>query len=86
MPIYEYVCKACGQAHEALQKFSDEPLMDCPACHQSTLQKIVSASGFQLKGSGWYVTDYRGKDKSAQSADGATSSDATNSSDTAASS
>ena len=59
MPIYEYRCAACGHELEALQKLSDAPLRDCPACHQAELRKRVSAAGFQLKGSGWYVTDFR---------------------------
>jgi putative FmdB family regulatory protein len=60
MPIYEYQCSECGQKKEALQKLSDAPLKDCPACGKPTLTKLISAAGFQLKGSGWYVTDFRG--------------------------
>ena len=60
MPIYEYRCKECEHEVEALQKLSDPPLVDCPACGKPALQKRVSAAGFQLKGSGWYVTDFRG--------------------------
>jgi putative FmdB family regulatory protein len=59
MPIYEYRCASCGHELEALQKLSDAPLTLCPACHHETLRKQVSAAGFQLKGSGWYVTDFR---------------------------
>lgn len=59
MPIYEYRCTSCGHELEALQKLSDAPLTECPACHASALTKKVSAAGFQLKGSGWYVTDFR---------------------------
>ena len=59
MPIYAYKCEACGHAHDALQKMSDAPLRDCPACEQPALVKQVTAAGFQLKGSGWYVTDFR---------------------------
>ena len=59
MPIYEYRCAACGHELEALQKLRDAPLTECPACHKSELRKRVSAAGFQLKGSGWYVTDFR---------------------------
>ena len=59
MPIYEYRCASCGHELEALQKFSDAPLVECPACHQAELRKKVSAAGFHLKGSGWYVTDFR---------------------------
>lgn len=63
MPIYEYQCTACGHRLEAIQKFSDEPLKECPDCHQSALQKLISNSAFHLKGGGWYVTDIRDKDK-----------------------
>ena len=59
MPIYEYRCSACGHELEALQKISESPLTECPACHAGALTKKVSAAGFQLKGSGWYVTDFR---------------------------
>lgn len=59
MPIYEYRCTSCGHELEALQKLSDAPLIECPACHAAALKKKVSAAGFQLKGSGWYVTDFR---------------------------
>ncbi len=61
MPIYEYACDGCGHEFETLQKMSEEPLKECPACHQMTLRRLVSAAGFQLKGTGWYVTDFRGK-------------------------
>ena len=67
MPIYEYRCSRCGHTLEALQKLADAPLSECPACHEAALVKQVSAAGFQLKGSGWYVTDFRGK--SAKGAD-----------------
>lgn len=63
MPIYEYRCAACGHDLEVLQKFSDAPLTVCPECHKPELRKRVSAAGFQLKGSGWYVTDFRGGGK-----------------------
>ncbi|GAA5234704.1 zinc ribbon domain-containing protein [Verticiella sediminum] len=59
MPIYAYRCEACGHAHDALQKISAAPLVDCPACGKPALVKQVTAAGFQLKGSGWYVTDFR---------------------------
>ena len=60
MPIYEYRCGACGQEHEVLQKVSEPPLVKCPACGKRKLQKLLSAAGFQLKGSGWYATDFKG--------------------------
>lgn len=59
MPIYEYVCGACGNAHEALQKISDAPLTDCPVCGATSLKKKVSAPAFRLAGSGWYETDFK---------------------------
>ena len=59
MPIYEYQCQACGKELEALQKISDEPLRDCPACGAATLKKKVSAAAFRLKGGGWYETDFK---------------------------
>jgi len=60
MPIYAYKCESCGFAKDVLQKLSDAPLSDCPACAKPTFQKQVTAAGFQLKGSGWYVTDFKG--------------------------
>ena len=65
MPIYEYRCGACGSRHEVLQKMSEAPLTDCPACGEAALTKLVSAAGFQLKGSGWYATDFKNGSKSA---------------------
>jgi len=59
MPIYEYRCSDCGHKLEALQKLSDSPLTDCPACGKARLSKLISAAGFQLKGSGWYATDFK---------------------------
>ena len=63
MPIYEYQCQQCGHELEALQKISDAPLVACPQCGKDTLNKLVSAANFRLKGSGWYVTDFKNKDK-----------------------
>lgn len=60
MPIYEYECESCGHRLEAIQKMSDPVLTDCPTCGKSALKKLVSAAGFQLKGSGWYATDFKG--------------------------
>lgn len=59
MPIYEYQCQSCGHLHEALQKVSDDPLLDCPACGAPQLRKKISAAGFRLKGGGWYETDFK---------------------------
>ena len=64
MPIYEYRCSGCGYEMDKLQKISDPPLTDCPACGRPALQKLVSAAGFRLKGGGWYETDFKsGKKK-----------------------
>ncbi len=63
MPIYEYECKDCGHSLEKLQKMSDPKLVDCPACHKPSLQKLVSAAGFRLKGGGWYETDFKSGNK-----------------------
>jgi len=60
MPIYAYKCDACGFAKDVLQKMSDDTLTECPSCGQAEFKKQVTAAGFQLKGSGWYVTDFRG--------------------------
>lgn len=60
MPIYEYRCGACGHEKEVLQRMSDKPLTKCPECGKRTFHKLVSAAGFQLKGTGWYATDFKG--------------------------
>ena len=60
MPIYAYKCASCGFAKDVLQKISDAPLADCPECGARAFNKQVTAAGFQLKGSGWYATDFRG--------------------------
>ncbi|AOI97023.1 MULTISPECIES: FmdB family zinc ribbon protein [Burkholderia] len=77
MPIYAYRCEACGFAKDVLQKMSDAPLSQCPECGKDAFRKQVTAAGFQLKGSGWYVTDFRGGSSG-------TSAPATASGDTAA--
>lgn len=63
MPIYEYQCDACGERHEVMQKISDRPLRQCPSCRESGLRKLVSATAFRLKGSGWYETDFKKDNK-----------------------
>ncbi|WP_298834654.1 FmdB family zinc ribbon protein [uncultured Piscinibacter sp.] len=73
MPIYAYRCAACGHAKDVLQKISDPVLSTCPACGAESFQKQLTAAGFQLKGSGWYVTDFKsgggaGSDKPADAA------------------
>ncbi|MFQ5993842.1 MAG: FmdB family zinc ribbon protein [Acidiferrobacterales bacterium] len=76
MPIYEYRCESCGHELEAIQKFDDPALTDCPACGKAQLKKLVSAAGFQLKGTGWYVTDFKdgGKKKKQEKTAGSESS------------
>ncbi|MBC7547328.1 MAG: zinc ribbon domain-containing protein [Polaromonas sp.] len=72
MPIYAYKCESCGHAKDVLQKMSDAPLSVCPLCGAETFKKQLTAAGFQLKGSGWYVTDFRGSNSAeaaAKSAD-----------------
>ena len=59
MPIYEYRCAACGHQEEHLQKVSEKPIAKCPACGKKSYKKLLSAAGFQLKGSGWYATDFK---------------------------
>jgi putative FmdB family regulatory protein len=61
MPIYEYRCEACGHQEEFLQRVSEPPLTECPVCRKPTFHKLLSAAGFQLKGSGWYATDFKNK-------------------------
>lgn len=63
MPIYEYICEACEETHDALQKMSDAPLTDCPACSEPSLKKMLSAPSFRLSGSGWYETDFKSGNK-----------------------
>ena len=70
MPIYAYRCSACGYANDYLQKVSDPLLSECPECGKSTFQKQVTAAGFQLKGTGWYATDFRDNGKKAKSSAG----------------
>ncbi len=65
MPIYEYHCESCGFQKEFLQKMSDPVLTTCPACKKEALHKMVTAAGFQLKGSGWYATDFKNSGSSA---------------------
>src|SRR5262245_2518575 len=65
MPIYEYRCEACGFQKEFMQRMSDAPLTDCPKCNKRALTKLVSAAGFQLKGTGWYATDFKNGSKTA---------------------
>jgi putative FmdB family regulatory protein len=73
MPIYAYRCESCGFGKDVLQKMSDAPLTQCPECGADAFRKQVTAAGFQLKGSGWYVTDFRGGSNSKAPAAGASS-------------
>lgn len=63
MPIYAYACQACGHELEAIQKLSDTPLLECPACHKDALKKMLTAPSFRLSGSGWYETDFKKDNK-----------------------
>lgn len=63
MPIYEYKCNACGHQEEVLQKITEAPLTTCPVCHADAMSKLISETSFQLKGTGWYATDFRDKGK-----------------------
>ena len=75
MPIYEYRCATCGFEKEYLQKVSDPLLTDCPECGKPTFNKLVSAAGFQLKGNGWYATDFKDKGKAPEKAKDAAKSE-----------
>jgi len=59
VPIYEYACKSCGHTLDALQKMSEDPLVDCPECGKASLKRLISAPRFRLKGQGWYETDFK---------------------------
>ncbi len=72
MPIYAYKCESCGLSKDVLQKMSDAPLSDCPACGKATFKKQLTAAGFQLKGTGWYATDFKGGGTAAPAAPTAT--------------
>ncbi|QMT60352.1 MULTISPECIES: FmdB family zinc ribbon protein [unclassified Legionella] len=61
MPIYEYQCSSCNHHFDLMQKISDEPVKQCPVCYKDTVIKLISAAGFQLKGTGWYATDFKNK-------------------------
>ena len=63
MPIYAYACDSCGHELDALQKMADAPLVDCPACDEPALKRLLSAPRFRLKGSGWYETDFKTDNK-----------------------
>ncbi|MEJ2668709.1 MAG: zinc ribbon domain-containing protein [Gammaproteobacteria bacterium] len=69
MPIYEYQCEHCGHKFETMQRMSDDPLTDCPACQESALRKLISAVSFKLKGQGWYESDFKNAPKAAAKSD-----------------
>lgn len=75
MPIYAYKCDSCGFAKDVLQKLSDAPLSQCPSCNAPAFKKQVTAAGFQLKGSGWYATDFKGGNAAPAPASGDKSSE-----------
>jgi putative FmdB family regulatory protein len=83
MPIYAYRCADCGHAKDVLQKLSDAPLVDCPACGAPRFSKQVTAAGFQLKGSGWYATDFRNGNTGADKKPAATETAAAKTADAA---
>ncbi|WP_027211665.1 FmdB family zinc ribbon protein [Burkholderia sp. WSM2232] len=85
MPIYAYRCESCGFGKDVLQKMSDPQLTQCPECGKDTFRKQVTAAGFQLKGSGWYVTDFRGGNSSAGAPANGAPSGASNGADSGAS-
>jgi putative FmdB family regulatory protein len=76
MPIYAYKCDACGHAKDVLQKMSDAPLTDCPVCGAPKFNKQLTAPGFQLKGTGWYATDFKGGGTAAPAVPAAAAADA----------
>jgi putative FmdB family regulatory protein len=76
VPIYEYACRKCNHALDALQKLSDAPLVECPECGEQELRRLISAPRFRLKGQGWYETDFKkDKQRNLQSSDGEASKD-----------
>lgn len=75
MPIYEYECASCHHLFDQLQKINDDPLTTCPECQKNTAIRLVSAAGFQLKGTGWYATDFKDKGKPKKTDNTATSTD-----------
>ena len=83
MPIYAYRCEACGHQKDVLQKISDNPLTVCPACNKESFKKQLTAPGFQLKGSGWYATDFKQSGTSSAPAAAATAAGDTSASSTA---
>ena len=86
MPIYAYRCASCGHEQDVLQKMSDPLLTQCPACGKDTYEKQVTAAGFQLKGSGWYVTDFRDGGKNTKGASAGASTQSQSSGDSSGSS
>ncbi|KTC79619.1 Zinc ribbon domain protein [Legionella cherrii] len=81
MPIYEYQCTSCNHHFDLMQKISDEPVKQCPVCYKDTVVKLISAAGFQLKGTGWYATDF--KNKNNKSAEATAKSDGSGTADKA---
>ena len=81
MPIYEYQCASCHHELELMQKINDEPAKQCPQCLQNSLVRLVSAAGFQLKGTGWYATDFKDKGKPAKKTEGSAVASDTSSSE-----
>jgi putative FmdB family regulatory protein len=86
MPIYAYRCQSCGHSKDVLQKVSDPALVECPECHQPTFAKQLTAAGFHLKGTGWYVTDFKNPQKPAAKPADSSASSGSSSTDSTASS
>ena len=82
MPIYAYGCQACGHSFDAMQKISEPVLTECPQCHRPELKKLLTAPGFQLKGGGWYATDFKGKKADTSTSGSAAKNESESSTDT----
>jgi len=85
MPIYEYECTNCHHHFDLMRKISDEPVKQCPECHKDTVVKLISAAGFQLKGTGWYATDFKNKGSTAPTETPAKKEDSTTKTDASSS-
>ncbi|KTD75119.1 FmdB family zinc ribbon protein [Legionella waltersii] len=79
MPIYEYECSSCHHHFDLMQKISDAPVKQCPKCFENTVVKLISPAGFQLKGTGWYATDFKNKGSNVKSSSGDSSTEPTSS-------
>ncbi|CAM3012498.1 FmdB family zinc ribbon protein [Legionella worsleiensis] len=82
MPIYEYECASCHHHFDLMQKYTDSPVTQCPECLKNTVTKLISPAGFQLKGTGWYATDFKDKGTAAKSSTDSSKTESTTSKDT----